>query len=407
MVAAMAVYADREHYIPLRKAELIDLLCADADRPLSPTEQCEFRRLGRHLSEHYHLVYFALLEHLKQSYAPFDPDADTHALRTLPETEREQRLDELFADVDRLLERGNFRKLSREALLKATETVSAWGVNLDVDMSVFGRLAIYWRGDTLGKRSRRRARNWFRIESVEVPTYQRMVVCWKQTEHKRLGKCPDTRSVFLKLFKDIPKEDLEMLLPGGRLKMPGLERGKLGVSLLGTIGFVAYKIAREVNKFIVANPLTYYGPLGLIASYGYKQWAGFQNSKHTYSARLTQSLYYQNLDNNAGVFHRLIDAAEEQECREAILGYFVLWRYADDGGLTASELDDHIEAYLGRTAKLRVDFEISDALEKLEKLRFVQKDGDRYRAVPLERAAVLLADADTRFVTDGRTLGGE
>lgn len=403
----MAEHADREHYIPLRKAELIDLLCADADRPLAANEQADFRRLCRHLGEYYHLLYFGLHEHLKESYAPFDPDVDTRTLRTCPESERERRLDELFADIDRLLVRANYRKLTQEDLLKATEAVSAWGVNLDVDLSVFGRLALYYRGDTTGVRTHRRLRNYYRQESVEIPVFQRMVVCLKQNEHKRLGKCPDTRSVFLKLFKDIPKQDLEMLLPGGKLKMPGMEQGKLGASVLGTVGYVTYKLAKDFTMGITGGPLSYYGPVGLIASYGYKQYAGFQNTKQSYSARLTQSLYYQNLDNNAGVFHRLIDAAEEQECREAILGYYFLWRYADETGWTAAELDDRVEAYLEKATGLKVDFEIGDALDKLENLRFVEKDGEQFRAVPLDRASILLADANTRFVTDGEALGGE
>ncbi|MFO0807047.1 MAG: TMEM143 family protein [Gemmataceae bacterium] len=406
----MAEYADREHYIPLRKSELIDLLCADrdasTDRTLTPEEQSGFRTLCRRMAEYYHLVYFDLLEQIKESYSPFDPDADTTTLRTCSDTDRERQLDLLFADIDRLLERGNFRKLSTEEMLKATESVSAWGINLDIDLSVFERLAVYYRGDTVGTRSRRRLRNWFRTESFSVPVYQRMVVVLKQKASKRLGQNADTRSVFLKFFKDIPKPDIEMLLPGGRLKMPAIEQGKLGASVVGTFGFVAYKVAKEVGKVVINNPLSYYGPFGLVLSYGYKQYAGFQNTKKTYSNQLTQSLYYQNLDNNAGVFFRLIDAAEEQECREAILGYFFLWRYAGPDGWTAHALDDFVEAYLERVTGLKVDFEIADALAKLERLRFVEKVGDRYRATPLDRAEGLLADAERRFVTGDTPFGG-
>ena len=34
---------------------------------------------------------------------------------------------------------------------------------------------------------------------------------------------------------------------------------------------------------------------------------------------LSDNLYFKNLDNNAGVFHHLIDAAEEEEVKEAIV----------------------------------------------------------------------------------------
>lgn len=38
---------------------------------------------------------------------------------------------------------------------------------------------------------------------------------------------------------------------------------------------------------------------------------------------LADNLYFKNLNNNDVVFHRLIDSAEE-ECKEAILAYYLL-----------------------------------------------------------------------------------
>src|SRR6266436_4865879 len=105
---------------------------------------------------------------------------------------------------------------------------------------------------------------------------------------------------------------------------------------------------------------------------------------------LTESLYYQNLDNNAGVMTRLLDEAEEQECREAILAYYCLWKFAPPQGWTAEQLDDYVELYLEGAAKLKVDFEIGDALAKLERLKLVQKHGSMYRAVPLDKALAML-----------------
>ena len=39
---------------------------------------------------------------------------------------------------------------------------------------------------------------------------------------------------------------------------------------------------------------------------------------------LSDNLYFKNLDNNAGVFYHLIDAAEEEEFKEAVLAYYFL-----------------------------------------------------------------------------------
>ncbi len=94
-----------------------------------------------------------------------------------------------------------------------------------------------------------------------------------------------------------------------------------------------------------------------------------------YQLNLTESLYYQNLDNNAGVLCRLLDEAEEQENREAMLGYFFLWRAARP--TTAEELDGQIEQFLAKLFGRQLDFEVSDALEKLLRLAIVESTADR------------------------------
>jgi hypothetical protein len=158
--------------------------------------------------------------------------------------------------------------------------------------------------------------------------------------------------------------------------------------MVGAVGFAGWKIAGEAGKLAVTglNPMALWGPISLIAGYGYKQWAGFQNAQKTFSLQLTQSLYYQTLDSNAGVLTHLLDEAEEQECREAILGYYYLWRYAGERGWTARDLDDYVEQDLERLAGIKVDFEIEDALDKLEKLGIAEKIEGRYRSVPMEKA---------------------
>jgi hypothetical protein len=120
--------------------------------------------------------------------------------------------------------------------------------------------------------------------------------------------------------------------------------------------------------------------------FGYKQWASYQRTRIVFSLRLAESLYYQTLGTNLSVLFHLLDEAEEQECREALLAYYYLWRYAGTSGWTAPDLDDYVEMDLERLANLKVDFEIEDALAKLERLKLVNKVGDRYIALPIDKA---------------------
>src|SRR5205814_1919994 len=117
---------------------------------------------------------------------------------------------------------------------------SDWGINMYVDKAVFDRLEIFIRGDTMGKRTRRRWSNFFRLEEVKLPVYRRLVFMVKLRPHKALSPTADTKAVYLKVFKDIPKLDLEMLLPGARLQMPRMQRLQLSGSLVSGLGFLLW-----------------------------------------------------------------------------------------------------------------------------------------------------------------------
>lgn len=387
----MASYADREHFIPLRKGELIDLLIQG--KSLEPAQREPFSQFCKLLSSMFHFEYHSRLEELKNTYAPFDPDADTITLQPLNPDERKHRQDILFADFISLLEKANYTHLSHATLHEAIEIgASDWGLNMDVDFDVFDRLEVFSRGDILGTRTRRRAVKLWQVEEVKVPVYKRLVLILKLRKHKRVPRDVDTNTVFIKLFKDIPKVDLEMLLPGARLKMPTIQRGKLGVSMASSVGFVMYKLIKDAALLAqgLHNPVAFWTPLSLVFGYGYKQYYGFQQARVNYNLMLTQSLYYQSLDSNSGVLTRMVDEAEDQEFREALLGWYCLWRYAGPEGWTQAALDDYIELELERRARLKVDFEIDDALGKLLRLGVVEQVGERYRAQPLERALSIL-----------------
>lgn len=389
----------REHYIPIRLAELVEMLAADRSlstgEPLSPEDADGFQRFCRIISAVFHFEFHYRLDAIKEDYAPFDPDADTISLKPPSADARTALEARLYDQLSGLLQKANYSRLSDQQILDATESATAWGVNLDVDLKAFSHIEVWTRGNIVGKRTLRTLANWYRKTEINLPIYQRVVLVLRQTDDKRFGPTPDTKDIFLKMFKDIPRADLEMVIPGSKLKMAWLDQTKLGGSLVSALGFVGWKIytglgaiLSSVSGGIMGLVLGLYGPLALILGYGYKQYAGYQQTKTAYTLKLTQSLYYQTLDSNEGVLFRLLAEAEEQECREAILAYFYLWRYASDqpDGWDADGLDKYAEMDLARRANVEVDFEIEDALEKLVRLKLVEQVGDKYKAVPLTRA---------------------
>lgn len=87
------------------------------------------------------------------------------------------------------------------------------------------------------------------------------------------------------------------------------------------------------------------------------------------------------LDNNAGVFHRLANDAEEEECKEALLAYYFL--LISDEPLTRIELDKTIEQWLQEKWQCSVDFEIGDALNKLRALKLLTETGNKLSVVSI------------------------
>ena len=111
----------------------------------------------------------------------------------------------------------------------------------------------------------------------------------------------------------------------------------------------------------------------------------FKNRKIQFMKALSENLYFRNLDNDAGVFHHLLDAAEEEEVKEAVLAYHFL--RAAGRPLTAAELDWRIEDWFARRWEAAFDFEVDDGVGKLRRLRLVDDDGQgRLTAVTLDEA---------------------
>ncbi len=399
----------REHFIPVRKSELVALLLNEPN--LSGRSGIAFEQLCRLLSASFHFHYHGLLENLKDTYAAFDPDAEAAPPQpksdTDADTEKQSQLDALFADFAKLLERCNFQQLSHNDIEEAMKATSEWGINLWVDFDVFERLDVYARGDIVGLRGRRRLWNWYRTEQVETPIYQRLVLIFRlrdgiqhgaqPTGAQQTERAPDDeeedQAVYIKIFKNIPKMDLEMLLPGARVRMTLLDQTKIFVPTLAGVGITLFKIVTQALTLLatgIYGLLVFLGLVGGTIGYGVKSFLGYMHTKDKYQLNLTRSLFYQNLDNNAGVLFRLIDEAEEQEFREAILAYFIIWREPNELW-TEQKIDAAVERFLMEKIGLDIDFEVDDALQKLVRLELVEKTAaGNYSVLSLDDALACL-----------------
>ena len=116
---------------------------------------------------------------------------------------------------------------------------------------------------------------------------------------------------------------------------------------------------------------------------------------------LTQNLYFKNLDNNAGVFHRLINDANEEESKEAVLAYSFLLGHS--GQYSRQQLDQRIEQWFAQRWECQLDFEIDDAMHKLLALGLVEEKDETLTAVPIAQGIRILDRRwDGYFEADAR-----
>jgi hypothetical protein len=378
--------AMQDHFIPLRPQELVRKL---GDEPsVTIFEREQFRALCELVEATIHNDYRSRLSRLKADYAPFDPDDDLAGHEQLTEPERKSRCAHLFADFDSLLMRANYRRLSREEIEQAIQSPSQTGLKLQLDLGLFERLEVYVRGNCELARHTRSWRRLWKDEAASVPSYRRLAIIFRLRERSPLTDPLDTRSVVLKLFKDIPQEDIETLLPGANVRMGLFEQAKIVLPTVSGVGLTVLKLLKGAAAVAFASLYGLVAFLGLVSGaigYAVRSFYNYLRTREKHQLCLTRNLYYQNLDNNVGVIYHLLAEAEEQEFREIALAWWLLWR-GGLSGASAEQIDAAAEEWLQQRCNIQADFEISDALEKLERLGLARHNSDHWRSVSIEDA---------------------
>jgi len=379
-----------ERFIPIRKQELIDdLLAAEHWQAEQRQYFQDFCRLWIAL---YHYKFHAHLEQLKCCYFPFNPDTNLVTRHQYTAEELNTLYQQLVQSMQQLLNHANYEALTKAEIQEALNAISHYGLNVSVDLDDFAEMAIYYRGATVETRWKRSWKTLFLVkEAIEIPIYRRFLLLVKfKTEAERIQelkvqnpqlstkqahrKVKKARRglpqalvqqdrVLLKLFKNIPRADLGMLFPNQKVRLKWVDKVKLAITGgSGTIG----GLSAVVGKLSVAvlNPLAlasaFAGLVGIIV----RQVMNIFNQRNKYMMVLAKNLYFHSLYNNLGVISRLIDVAEEEECKEAILAYYFLYVHQDQE-YTQEDLDRVIEDYIQQRYGISINFEVEDGIAKL------------------------------------------
>ena len=268
----VATGSRREKFLPITRHALMDRLTAANLWPNGDATQA--RRFMRYLDYWRRHGYAVKLLELEQTYEPFSPDSDLLMTRAFSPEERTSMQKRLVAQMASLLEQGNFTRVDPSNVHFILTKDSAYGLDLEVDLQAFEEILIYYRGATTISEYRRDVRRaYMRWREVKIPVFQRMFLLFKlkpfavrveevMREHnldqkeaeravRRLrGLLPATVSsdyIYMKLFKNMPRSDVEMIFPNTKVRFRLFDKlkfgvtagGGLGMGVFGTVGKVA------------------------------------------------------------------------------------------------------------------------------------------------------------------------
>lgn len=393
-----------EHFLPFRRSDVV-AMCADE---LPHADREEFGRFARLLASLVHHRFHERIERIKDAYHPFHPEADTRSLRALDPAQREAAREKLEEEVTALARAANFVPMSLAEVEEVMAGQSLLKLRLEIDTRDVDTLLLFRRGESVHTGVEKRLYGLWR-RSVTYVRYARVLVYAKFKEADHFTKSEAAKlpfrpgSIIVKLFQNVPAQDLEMIFPNVRIRMRLIDKILIGVpavvsgivvivtklftvlGLILTIIGVWLGLAQEVEPIDNAKLVALGLGLFAVGSYVVRQVSNFKNRKILFMKALAENLYYRNLDNDAGVFHHLLDAAEEAEAIEAVLAYHFL-RQAP-APLTLRELDDQVEQWFRQRWEHTFDFEVDDGVRKLRELDLVTADAEgRLTALPVGAA---------------------
>jgi len=375
-------YTTRDYFIPFTREQITEMLLNNGE--LNADEVSKFEQFCLLIKSVYHFEFHTKLERLKSSYRIFSPDVNL-----TPNELENTNTSKIEADLTSMLRQtlidGNFETVSKENLNAAMEKEGIFPVSCQIDFDCFDYYEIYYQGSSTAKEE---IKTWnpFKKKEFEFNLYDRIVFFFKvkneeffhtnkiKTEPGIPGK------IYIKFFRNIPESDLEMIFPNPKPEMKFIHKMQIFLPLLAGFGVLIQKtiigphFGSDPNLLEEGSLLSYPVIALLIVLGGYvlRTFLGYKNVVQSFLGEIAKSLYFKDKGNNQGVFTMLIDSAEEEECKEAMIAYYFLLNSNKE--MSEETLDKAIEEWLEKKHKTKIDFEVDDAISKLEEKDLLSRD---------------------------------
>eukprot|EP01119_Soliformovum_irregulare_P005011 TRINITY_DN1630_c0_g1_i1.p1 TRINITY_DN1630_c0_g1~~TRINITY_DN1630_c0_g1_i1.p1 ORF type:complete len:621 (+),score=159.96 TRINITY_DN1630_c0_g1_i1:3-1865(+) len=242
---------------------------------------------------------------------------------------------------------------------------------------------------------------WQREEMID-PIFEEVVILYRQNKKKNStstrvqveNSMKDTGDeIYIQRFFGVPLQDIQMLFPCKKL-------GRNWADFVYLFMIFAWVFTIFAKILTVWDENTYWDEAALAILFFlapsllrrfFKIFISSHTAQRKYNQLMTDTLYNRSLNCNKGVMSYVRDVANQQDLKEALLAYFIIWRAKR--GITSQELDAACESLLLKEFNIKIDFEVQDALAKFKKDGLIDARGDLYYAVPIHDAITTVSQA--------------
>ena len=381
----------RHQYIPVSRSKIKEKLFENWE--FSVEELTKLQNLSTMFEAIWHHNCHHDLEELKSLYESMDPDT---------EEQIEMYGKERFLEVlEKSLKDGNWKDISEKELTEALEGEDILPISLDIRLDELNVMKLYKLGESTIS-DIRTTHFGFRKQEVQIETFSQVIQViefhdkeWFESDRKRMKNYPgddEIDGLHLRLFRTVPKLDLETIFPNTTPLMRNLDKIKIAAPLIGGVVGIAMKFGPvifgqeqgETGISLLGGVLTALG------TYILKTYLAYQKTREKFQTQVSKDMYFKGQANNSAVLNMIVDLGEEQEVKEALLAYAFL-HYDTDYQHNEKSLDDKIEEWLLDTFAVDIDFEVDDALAKLKKMKLLNTDENGILSVvPIENSLTIL-----------------
>jgi len=381
----------KQQYIPISLTRIKEKLLRNW--PLNDSETSKLTDFCTLVEAIYHHHSYFLISKMKAFYEEMDPDT--------PEEIDTSRKEDFINALEKSLLDGNWEEITNEEIQNALNGEDILPISLNVRFDEFQIMKLYKLGE-MKFNDVKTTMFGLKNQEVEIDTFNQVLQIiqyqhksWFFAEKKRKKHYPgdeEANGVHLRLFRSVPKLDLETIFPNTTPLMRNLDKIKIAAPLIGGLVALGIKYIPMIfgNEAGDSGTAVLGGLLTALASYIIKTYISYQKTREKFQTQVSKDMYFKGQANNSAVISTVVGIGEEQEIKEALLAYFFI--LLDKEKYNQQSLDNKVEVWIRQKFSVDIDFEVHDALDKLSNMKLLISESDGYLSVVEPTKALSILD---------------